>query len=75
MSFLLFFLACHSPDSDSIVEDNLAYTPLHPVIIIGGGASGISTAIRLLELDIEPLILEKSRLLVGQVFMLVAFLQ
>ncbi len=65
MSFILFFLACNAPDSISNGDDHPVYSPVHPVIIIGGGASGISTAIRLLELDIEPLILEKESVLGG----------
>ena len=59
----IFILSCTSPDK--IVQDTDTVTDIRPVIIIGGGASGLAAGIRLLELGISPLILEKETELGG----------
>lgn len=60
---LFFILSCanidHIPEKTESVED------ITPVIIIGGGAAGLSAGIRLLELGISPVLLEKESELGG----------
>jgi len=64
MIFAIFTLNC-TPIKTTIEEDTTPQDDILPVVIIGGGASGMSAAIRLLELGIEPLILEKESTIGG----------
>ena len=59
----LLILSCGSNESSTTTVN--AHSQIAPVIVIGGGASGLSTGVRLLELGIEPLILEKEAQLGG----------
>lgn len=56
---LAFFTIGCQPITTDYDENATILDDIHPVIIIGAGASGLSAGIRLLELGIEPLILEK----------------
>lgn len=60
---IFFILSC--THSEKIIQDNDAVEDIKPVIVIGGGASGLTTAIRLLELGISPFLLEKEAELGG----------
>ena len=67
MIFFLLILGCPSPSDTSQPESEEPENEEvdESVIIIGGGASGLAAGIRLLELGIEPLILEKESTLGG----------
>ena len=62
---MLITLILSCTNSDDIVEHKTIMNDVVPVIIIGGGASGLSAGIRLLELGISPLLLEKETELGG----------
>ena len=59
---VFFILSCTSYERSSAVN---SHSSIAPVIVVGGGASGLSAGVRLLELGIEPLILEKETQLGG----------
>lgn len=60
---IFFILSCSKNDQNTQIIDSVE--DITPVIIIGGGAAGLTTGIRLLELGIPPLILEKEHELGG----------
>lgn len=62
---MLIFLTFSCQNSDDAIYTNDVVEDIAPVIIIGGGASGLTTGIRLLELGITPLLLEKETELGG----------
>lgn len=60
---ILLLSSCQHPTKTS--DDYDSRTDIIPVVIIGGGASGLASGMRLLELGIEPIILEKEHTLGG----------
>ena len=60
---LFFILSCSNVDQ--IPEKTESIQDITPVIIIGGGASGLTVGMRLLELGISPILLEKENELGG----------
>ena len=62
---MLIFFTLSCQNSDDVIYNNDVVENIAPVVIIGGGASGLTTGIRLLELGITPLILEKETELGG----------
>ena len=60
---LFFILSCSNVDQ--IPEKTESIEDINPVIIIGGGASGLTVGMRLLELGISPILLEKENELGG----------
>ena len=64
MIFAIFTISC-TPVNTTIEETPPLQDNIYPVIVIGAGASGLSASIRLLELGIEPLILEKESTIGG----------
>ena len=62
---MLIILIISCTNIEDTVEHDTVMSDVVPVIIIGGGASGLSVGIRLLELGISPLLLEKEAELGG----------
>ena len=62
---MLIFFTFSCQNSDDAIYNNDVVESIAPVVIIGGGASGLTTGIRLLELGITPLLLEKETELGG----------
>lgn len=65
---LLHLLGCSDnsvSDQPSLLDDQVTDEYPPSIVIIGGGASGMSTAIRLLEHGIQPIIIEKEEELGG----------
>ena len=60
---LIFFISCSNTDPSA--QNQPPTEDITPVIIIGGGAAGLTTGIRLLEMGIAPIILEKENKLGG----------
>ena len=61
---LILILSCSN--TIRVLHPHLSVEDITPVIIIGGGAAGLTTGIRLLELGISPILLEKEMNLAEQ---------